>query len=399
MKSLLGRDISRRSRVSALAAMTAMALGACAPPEGPIAPPPASSSPPKPSSTSHDPPRLSLLGDTEPEGTPPAPPPPPPPPAPLTRTFEPVALPEGTPEILAADGLSERDVWMLATDGSYVDVLRWDGAKVVRDKPPKCPFGLTYHGLFAGPSGPVAIGAYEDFGGPQRVEARRSEKGAWSCDKRGSALFLAIERPADAEPRPTSNGSSLVRFEAYRAFTIDGLPSPQPAVEYSGNALSAARLKGRSPVDLWLFSPYQKSVHHWDGVRWESLKAPFFVRDLDVGADNAVWLLGGRDERGEGDIVFQWNRSSRAFVTVPTPRDLRASRILAARDVWILGKEQLHRWDGAALQRGPTPLDEMRDAWLGRGGELWIVGGDKKQPAKGRTTRGLAFRSRPPQTP
>jgi hypothetical protein len=393
----------RHARAAAWLALTLAACAACAAcaaspsttaPTAPAASPPLSatqlaSAPPHTAPPAKAAPKLGLVneGDPSPTAAPAAAPTVAPTnapanaPGPLERAFERVALPPDAPQIVAIDGRHERDVWLLGTGGQEATIFRWDGAKIVKDKGPQCKPSGRYWGLVLVPDAAIALATSLEIEGEVRIEARRpSRGGGWSCEKRYNEQLLMV-------------GPALLRLESRTTLTLSGHRLPLPSLGAIGGM--QAEIAARSPADLWLYFPSQGDALHGNGVGWESRPTGLAaVKSLRTDDSGAAWLVGGNDQHGEGDVVLRWDTATHAWKRLPTPADLRAARIRVAseRDVWLIGKEHVHHWDGASLRRGKTPIQHVDGAWISAAGELWIVGGDASRATPGRSTTGAAFR-------
>jgi hypothetical protein len=298
------------------------------------------------------------------------------PPAPMDRVIVPVPLPPGTPEVVAVDGRDERDVWLLAGAGAATArLLHWDGTRIEALPGPSCAERADrYHGLVVLPGELLVRGTVEWRGIEALFEGRRDSRGRWTCETRlWPSRVLAV-------------GADLLRFEGVRLTSAGGtLPSP-PWRWYGG----PAEISARSPDSLWVYVPQGDSVAHGNGVAWESRPPGVpFLQSLQVDREGVAWAVGGED-REAGDVLLSWDEGAHAFRAVPSPSDLVATRVRAndARDVWLVGPEHVHRWDGERFHRAPTPLPDVRAAWLGPR-ELWLAG---SKPEPSHPSAGAAYR-------
>jgi hypothetical protein len=314
----------------------------------------------------------------------PAPPPAPPAdaPGPLDRAFERVPLPPDAPEILAIDGRDERDVWLLGGERDKPALFRWDGAQILKEKAPPCKSPIDYSGLALLPDAAIVLATtYEGEGGVYPVEARRPLRGGWSCDRRSEGQILML-------------GPDLLRFEPSKQLTLSGHLLPLPELVWIAG--SRPQIAARTPAHLWLYFPGHSHVLHGSGVAWESRPTGLAaINDLQVDDTGAAWIIGGDDSKSEGSAVLRWDTAAHAWRRLPTPPDLRATRLrlTSARDVWLIGKEHIHHWDGAKLRRGKTPIERVSGAWISAAGELWIAGRDPSRAAPGWKSAGVAFRA------
>jgi len=309
---------------------------------------------------------------------------PPPPqrdaPAPLAldHAFEPLPLPADAPEIVAVDGRDERDVWLLGADGKDIALFHWDGAKLEKKKTPQCKENVAFVGLALAPDATIALARSFEVEGGSPFEAKLGASGGWSCER------------AEYDAQLLRVGSELLRFESLWRLTLGGNRLPLP-----GFGMPNGEIAGRSAADLWLYFPGNKDVLHSNGVAWEARPTGLaMVKSLRTDEKGAAWLVGGTESGSEGNVILHWESATHAWKRLPTPADLRASRIRVAseRDAWTIGKEHVHHWDGASLRRGKNPLKRLGGAWLSPAGELWLAGGDDTRPKPSRSVAGVVFR-------
>jgi hypothetical protein len=277
--------------------------------------------------------------------------------------------------LVAVEGRDERDVWLLSQSALF----HWDGARLVEEKGPACKQRLDLSGLALTRDAVIALGAHHEFEGSTPLEVRRSGRGRWSCD------LLVVHR------RTIALGPALLGLGP-DGLTLSGLALPYR--RWLGPEIAA-----RTAEDLWLYDADQGDVFHGNGVGWESRPTGLArVLSLRVDATGAAWLVGATESKGEGDVVLRWDLAAHAWRRVPTPADLRAARVRVSsgRDVWLVGDEHVHHWDGQTLHRARTPLARVEGAWVGASGELWLAGGDRRRGEPGQPSAGLAFRVSPP---
>jgi hypothetical protein len=306
-------------------------------------------------------------------------------PAPLDRTFERVPLPADALEAVAVGGHSESDVWIVGfRETEAIALYHWDGARVKTDKGPACGvWRLEPWGMRLAPDAVTILGSYFVGEGEGRFEARRSSRGTWECGE------------LELHPEALTRGPVTLNIHGY----------DDPRLPMPGNLRRAgwsdAEIDASSPTDIWLYQPGAADLLHGNGVAWESRPTRLAsVRSLRVDATGAAWLVGATDRKNdEGDAVLFWDRPAHAFRRLPTPPDFHASRVRIAseRDVWFIGKEHVHRWDGRTLHRAPTPVPHVRGAWVSARGELWIVGSDRMSDDRNARPHGLAMRARVPE--
>jgi hypothetical protein len=360
------------ARTAALAAL--LLAASCASPVPPRPPPPprpiaAAPAPPPP-----DGPRT-LLGAPAPVAVPEVPPP-----APvvgeLPRRFEVVRLPPRVTTLFAVAGRGERDVWML---GEGREVLRWQGSRLDAVKMPACAFEVTlgpgyrvhsepaYDTLAVLPGSVSVSGIRTDAGFrgsyPVFVEASSRDGRTFACHEGGDAALIR-SMAGEAE-------IALMRaFSSARPLSVAGRGLPLPAGADQGEA----RVAGRAGADLWLWSRGGEGVWHHDGVGWQPRPlGRGKVAGLWVDEDGAAWVVGG-------GLAQRWDRQAGAWRILPLPADLDASHVAAAsaREVWFFGKTTAFVWNGREVRRGELAVGEVRAAWVSPGGELWVVGEDRR---------------------
>jgi hypothetical protein len=300
-------------------------------------------------------------------------------PGPLERVFDRIPLPPDALEIVAVDGRDERDVWLLGRAGWDVALFHWDGAQLVKEKPPQCKAQVEFRGLVLAPDAVIVLAtSFEEEGGVPYEVRHAKGGGGWSCERRSESQRLWL-------------GAELLRLEVSYRLTLAGHLLPLPA-----SGLPNAEIAARSPADLWLYAPSSSDIFHGNGVGWESRPTGLAkIRSLRTDDSGAAWLVGGDESSWvEGNVVLRWDTAAHAWKRLPTPADLRAERIRVSseRNVWMLGKEHIHHWDGTSLRRGKTPMKRLQGAWMSPTGELWIVGGDESGAAESRKVAGVAFR-------
>jgi hypothetical protein len=294
--------------------------------------------------------------------------------APLDRQILAVPLPAGTPPLYGVTGRDDHDVWLLGRRGDETPaLLHWDGARFESVPGPRCPRKPAYESVVALPDTVVLVGVALDEGGELTMVSRRGDRD-WSCETVGDVQIVAL-------------GKARLRYRRDE-LTLDD--ERQPLLDPHHAVGARHEVAASAPDDLWLYVPGGGIVLHGNGVAWES-RPPGVARvhSLRVDSGGAAWLVGSDEKADEGHVVQRWDREARAWQRLPAPRDLRGSRVRPAgdRDVWILGKEHLHRWDGQVFHRGPTPLGTLRAAWTSPSGELWMVGSAPGSDA------GAAFRA------
>jgi hypothetical protein len=332
-------------------------LAACS--AAPIAPgPPPAAAPPPAAIAAPAPPVLlpSLVG----EAAPPIPAPPAEPFAPLDREVVPFPLPAGTPPVYGLGGRDEHDVWILARKpDNAVVLLHWDGARVTRVPGPSCQGELW--GVSLSADGVVLVGTYYEEGGAGTLTARREGRG-WTCETSGQDQRTAI-------------GKGTLRFHD-QALTYGDERQPAPGGTFGDGSSQPHELAAGAADDLWIYTVGGGLVLHGNGLAWEP-RPPGVARvhSLRVDPSGVAWMVGGDAGSPEGDVVARWDREAHAWTRLPAPDGLRGTRVRVggAEDVWILGKEHVHRWDGHVFHRGPSPVEGPNAAWLSPTA-LWLAG-------------------------
>lgn len=367
-------------RFGAVALLLGMALAACHSPPAPSAPVAAAQRPTVTAAATSRP-VFSLIGEGSP--APVCAPLPASDLAPIEPSFQRFELPPGTPAIISVIGRDERDVWLLPSTEYSPEVLHWDGATLRKEPVSPCEIHLSHASLVFGPDGLILrTGSYEDSDITFR-EAHRSAGGSWRCDDR------------DRTTRPVPLGASVLRVPyGWPRLVLSGrrLPTPDPARTPGGNL----DVVGRAGDDFWLYGDSDSVVLHYNGVTWED-RSPGFESVDHLGTDQSgdLWLLGRRVRKAPSDEeVLRWDREAHAWSCFPAPPGLHTMllRVRNASDVWFLGEKEITHWNGAVLQRGPTPIKALRDAWIDARGELWIVGEEEDRTTQLR--RGVVFRAR-----
>jgi hypothetical protein len=157
-----------------------------------------------------------------------------------------------------------------------------------------------------------------------------------------------------------------------------------------------------SPNDVWAVGQFelpgygndQMLIEHWNGSRWQVVRAPDVVgtdRLFDVAAvsSNDVWAVGSQ---GAATLTVHWNGS--AWAVVPTPdvgpaaNALQDVSAVSGSDVWAVGaveeglpykgKTLTEHWDGTRWSRVPSPNKVSADHLAGvialSAGDVWTVG-------------------------
>ena len=103
---------------------------------------------------------------------------------------------------------------------------------------------------------------------------------------------------------------------------------------------------------------------------------PGEARDIGVGANGSVWVIG-KDKRGGGFGIHEW-AGNRWYRVVGG-----ATRIDVAPDgkPWVVNSSnKIYRWNGRAWQQMPGAA---RDIGIGANGSVWVIGTDKRSGGYG----------------
>ena len=361
--------------------------------------------------------------------------------------FEPVALPAGTPAIVAVAGRRADDVWMLGARGT---VLRWDGARLTDEGAPRCFTDTCCGKLFdckrfpakcSASAPPCKIGQWDcasevvfqglrvaageivavatiDTGGitTSTVESRRGADGRWSCEQPArdglvradlthAAPSVVLEQQAFFGPNRLGDHGLVVEG---RRLTLP-------------NELSMRNLGlvARAPHDLWLWVRGDADgarLWHGNGLSWQPVAVPLAgIADVWPAGPGAMWVLGMASAGIPGMVIdlpgtVFGERLVHLEPGAPSPRVFAVPgatrRLQGTGDTfWLVGKTAAYRWDGRALSRTDIPLDfageedhvvQAQDpVWSDPSGALWVVGAHRTAKVKtpdGPVPAGAAFR-------
>jgi hypothetical protein len=307
------------------------------------------------------------------------------PPAPvfdeMPRRFEVVRTPRPVAAIVAVQGRSDRDAWLLTAEQ---ELLRWKGTGLALVKLSDCsttwhgPVGFVahnvtlYRALAVLPKRISLLGKRQEYGGrgswTSEVEARSTDDGrTWGCLQYGTLMNL-----------PSMAGAAEIglwgSFDGGPAW-IDGRQAPLPEKAKQHREIAMA---GAAANDLWLWSLGSEDVWHFDGVAWQPRPLPDGrVMDVWVEGPSAAWAVGA-------GLVHRWDPEARRWRKLPIvlPVDVGMVRAASAKEVWFFGKTSVHAWDGRALRRGAVPVKEIAAAWVSPGGDVWVAGADPSAHAQ-----------------
>ena len=117
----------------------------------------------------------------------------------------------------------------------------------------------------------------------------------------------------------------------------------------------------------------ENRILEWTGA--EFVERPGTARDIGIGADGSVWIIGTDPVPG-GYSIHRWNETSwddvpggAVAIDVAAQGDLDEQR---QAEPWMVNAEhQISRWDGSEWQRLPG---EAQDIGVGANGAVWIIG-------------------------
>ncbi|MRG97534.1 hypothetical protein [Polyangium spumosum] len=351
--------------------------------------------------------------------------------------FEPVALPPRMPTIVDVEGRSERDVWMLASDGH---VLRWDGARVTDRGRPRCftdnccgtlidcakqpalcaeagldvclPFGpacameVSWSGIRFTADAVIAVARVETGGmRASVVESRLGKNGRWTCEQ-GEDDFVRpgsagrgdpggpIESSVDGVSFQFEGPAFLVNRYGGHMLLADGRRVPLPEDVHEGYTTSV-EFTARAPADLWLWGYDDGRVWRGNGLGWTMMYSGLgSVHRIWFGAPASAWILGAIGEGEEQLLRWDLDKGGGQRFEAPGATFMRGD----GRDFWLVGKRALYHGDGVTLRRAEPPLG-IEDAWRSPSGELWLAGGDlsvvlkkAQEEGEGDVHKGAVFR-------
>lgn len=117
----------------------------------------------------------------------------------------------------------------------------------------------------------------------------------------------------------------------------------------------------------------ENRIFEWTGTDWA--ERPGEARDIGIGADGSVWIIGTDPVPG-GYSIRRWTETSWEGV----PGGAVAIDVYARGDLdeqrqgepWMVNADhQISRWDGSEWERQPG---EAQDIGVGANGAVWIIG-------------------------
>jgi hypothetical protein len=304
-----------------------------------------------------------------------------------TRAAHAVPLPRRTAPLVSVFGTAQDRVWLLTEDATLL-VANGSGARVAERRLCQGPYGAREFNI----SGTWPVGLSAAHGQVQLV--------AWAWRKsyatpvsgvfpvRSGRATLCSGGQGAGAGLPQTDGERLwYRPEEHSAIIVIAGPGDESALLplYSQ---AAGTLLVDAPYRAWLMGGEEN--YRYNGLVWRELPSvDFSIRALAYdGAD--VWAIGSRGEpspieplsrRREAlpwlelalfEAVARFDGKSWAKLTLPG--DARVTHVAIAAGTWLLGPDAWWRWDGSRLHRAPPAMTEVRGAWGGPDGSLWVAG-------------------------
>jgi hypothetical protein len=304
-----------------------------------------------------------------------------------TRTARAVPLPRGTAPLVSVFGTAQDRVWLLAEDATLL-VANASGARVVERRLCQGPHGARE--LHVSGSWPVGLSAAH---GQVQVVAWAWRKSFASPVsgvfpvRSGRTTQCSTGYGSDAGLPQTDGERLWYRPEEHSAKIVIAGPGDESALLplYSQ---TAATLLVDAPYRAWLMGGEEN--YRYNGLVWCALPSvDFSIRALAYDG-GGVWAIGSRGEpspieplsrRREAlpwpelalfDAVARFDGKSWARLTLP--EDARVTHVAIAAGTWLLGPDAWWRWDGSSLHRAPPAMTQVRGAWGGPDGSLWVAG-------------------------
>ena len=128
--------------------------------------------------------------------------------------------------------------------------------------------------------------------------------------------------------------------------------------------LRIAVAKGGTP---WVIQN-NGSIYHAQGKSWK--KIPGQARDIGIGANGDVWIVGWDRQSSSGYGIYKWNKTHQKWTLVPG-KGYRIA-VAAGGTPWLLTEQ------GKIFQRVNNVWEEMpgkaRNIGIGENGSIWILG-------------------------
>lgn len=324
---------------------------------------------------------------------PPLPPPPTTPPAQVTSTRTATAQPSPTATsmppvqcdlawravpnplggtLLGVEAIARDDVWAVGDNGA----MHWDGVgwTVV-----PVPVTDTLRAVSAVATDDVWIAASETL-----IHWNGSAWSQYTVPEGGLINDVDAYTTNDVWAVGTIPSGSITFFQTYIAHW-DGvswsrIPSENPYTRinylYSVSVITQDRAwavgfgAGNGPIDGLI-------VMGWDGNQWSFVEYLYSAHDnlFDVdGMDTGdIWAVGNRWNPND-TLVTHYDGSSWRLVKAPRVDSLRGVSVLAANDVWAVGRGGIVHWDGLEWTRAPAPQIPLNGVDAFAPDDVWAVG-------------------------
>jgi hypothetical protein len=271
--------------------------------------------------------------------------------------------------LLAADGISANDIWIVGEEGNegspptYTFTMHWDGVAWTRIPSPSVPGTLNIlRGITAITANDVWAVGYYWVGNNNATLAMHWDGTQWTIvptpNTARETSFFAVDALASNDVWAVGEyyNSGAHTFSAH----WDGTqwnPVYGPNLGTLDDELLA--VVALAPNDVWAVGSKtpangfdQTLTLHWNGTQWNNVTSPnidarnHYLWGITATASNDVWAVGehwinnGNDEE---PIVLHWDGSAWSLSVLPQIQSdsiLRAAHAFSAQNVWAVGDYQ-----------------------------------------------------------
>lgn len=313
-----------------------------------------------------------------------------------THFASPEKAPAGSlvPKIIAIDGRSSKDIWML-TDTSVV--LQDDGTEIKFRQAKPCGWGehnrefnwlgIHFYNIVVDDNDVHVFGQWRGMN--TRIGAERratlAQNGKWTCSEKplvpdltqaSGALTWRAAYNMDGDA--CRIGSSAGHCSTGPRFAPTHVDPPRDSIDMG---IHNVAMWMHGPDDGWVVTldeTFHPVLYRFNGVTWTkqvNIAEGLRIHSMWADEQRHVWMTAGDRSQWDAPATAILRYDGKTMTSIPVPKSFVASRVYgrSSRDVWFSGaKDMIYQWDGSRLRQGKVP-GEVADMWISSDGVAFFV--------------------------
>jgi hypothetical protein len=292
-------------------------------------------------------------------------------------------------KIIAIDGRSSKDIWMLTDTGV---VLQDDGKGITFRQAKPCGWGEfnresnglvthLYH-MIVDENEVHVLGEYRDMntriGGERRATLARN--GKWTCAEKslvpdhahasGALMWRAAFNMDGDACRIGSSAGHCTSGPLFAPTHVD------PVRDSIDMGIHNVAMWMDGPDDGWVVTLdefFHGVLYRFNGITWTkqaNIDEGTRVHSMWADDQHHLWMMANG-----GSATTLFRHDGKNLTPMATPRSFTAHRVHghSSRDVWMSGSDDaIYQWDGSRLRQGKVP-EKVSDMWISSDGVAFFV--------------------------